>query len=62
MERKSCQAKSEALSWDDLIDFAKAKIAELQKSLKSFEESKKLGQPWPGTQSKGHASEPCHSV
>jgi len=46
MKRKTCQVKSEALSWDDLIEFAKAKIAELQKSLKDFEESKKMKRPF----------------
>jgi hypothetical protein len=48
---KPCQAKSAALSWDDLIDFTRAKIAEMQDSLRSFEESKRLGKPWCGNSS-----------
>jgi hypothetical protein len=51
MKITTCQVKSQAVSWDDLIDFAKAKIRELQDSLRGFEESKKSGKPWPGTHS-----------
>jgi hypothetical protein len=62
MKIKQCQVKSEALSWDDLIEFSKAKIAEMQDGLRSFEESKRLGRPWPGRQSASQTSESCHSV
>ena len=47
MKIKMCKVKSEARSWDDLINFAKAKIVELQTALKDFEQQKKLGKPCP---------------
>jgi len=57
MNRKSCQAKSTALTWDDLIDFAKAKIEELEASLRDFEQSKKMGKPFLLTkQTKGQST------
>jgi hypothetical protein len=43
---KTCQAKSEAKSWDDLIEFTEAKIQELKEALKVFRQSKEAKFPW----------------
>jgi hypothetical protein len=43
---KTCQAKSSATSWDDLIEFTEAKIQELKESLKVFKQSKENNFPW----------------
>jgi hypothetical protein len=43
---KSCQAKSEANSWDDLIEFTEAKILELKEALTVFKQSKEAKFPW----------------
>ncbi len=36
-----------ALSWDDAISFAKAKIRELSRAVEGFEMAKKRGDEWP---------------
>jgi hypothetical protein len=46
MKIQSCQAKSEAQSWDDLIEFTEAKIKELQDALKTFRLRKETNLPW----------------
>jgi hypothetical protein len=38
--------------WDEAIRDAKAKISALRETLKYFEEMRKKGVPWPGTQEK----------
>jgi ribosomal protein L17 len=38
-----------ALSWDDAISFAKAKIKELNRAIEGFEMAKKRGDLWPTT-------------
>jgi hypothetical protein len=48
MKMQTCQAKSDAASWDDLIEFTEAKIEELENSLKTFRRNKETGRPWPG--------------
>jgi hypothetical protein len=53
MKVHTCQAKSDAKSWDDLIDFAKAKLKEMQDALKYFEASKKRGDPFILSQADG---------
>jgi hypothetical protein len=50
MKRQTCQAKSEAKTWDDLIDFTEAKIAELKDALATWKRNKAEGRPMPGTQ------------
>ena len=57
MKRQTCQAKSKAKTWDDLIDFTEAKIEELKDALASWKRSKAQGLPWPGTQSDSHEAE-----
>jgi len=47
----TCQAKSAARSWDELIGFTKAKIKEMQDSLRVFEKARERGDPWLSTQS-----------
>jgi hypothetical protein len=51
MKRQTCQAKSEAKTWDDAISFARAKIAELKQSIRTFERMRDEGEPWRGDQS-----------
>jgi hypothetical protein len=53
MKAQLCQTKSDAKSWDDLIDFAKAKLKEMQLALKYFETSKKRGDPFILSQADG---------
>jgi hypothetical protein len=43
-------------SWDDAISHAKARIKQLKNSLRTFEEHRKRGEPWPGTQLDNHAA------
>jgi len=62
MKRKGCQVKSEAKTWDDLIEFTEAKIAEMQDSLKTFRRNKEAGRPLPGMQSSSQLQEQQHSV
>lgn len=37
-------------SWDAAIRKAKRKIASLHRAIKTFEESKTAGEPWPGNE------------
>jgi hypothetical protein len=46
MKRKTCQAKSLATNWDELIDFAKAKLKEMEDSLKYWQRCKERGEPF----------------
>ncbi|MFI5095635.1 MAG: hypothetical protein ACHQIK_19570 [Candidatus Acidiferrales bacterium] len=56
MKKQTCQAKTEAKSWDDLIDFTNAKIKELKQALTTFRRNKEQGLPMPGAQSLQHSS------
>jgi hypothetical protein len=49
MKRQTCQAKSEAKTWDDLIEFTEAKIEELKDALTTWKRHKAQGLPMPGT-------------
>jgi hypothetical protein len=61
--RKQDNSVNENLSgWDNAIADAKRGIARLQAALSHAEEMKKVGEPWPGTQSANQNSESCHSV
>jgi hypothetical protein len=50
MKRQTCQAKSEAKSWDDLIDFTQAKIKEFKQALATFRRNKDQRLPMPRAQ------------
>jgi hypothetical protein len=51
MKRQMCQAKAEAKTWDDLIEFTEAKIREMKEALKNFRRMKDAGMPWQGNKS-----------
>ena len=57
--RKLSKAKK---GWDAAIQTAREQIQKLETSIKVFEKNKAAGEPWPGMQSVGQTSEPCHSV
>jgi len=57
MKTQVCKAKSEAKTWDDLIEFTEAKIKELKYALATWKRNKAQGLPWPGTQSDSHKAE-----
>jgi len=66
---KSSVEKKVLTKWDELIqdanrqiDAAKSRIAALRKTVKSLEQVRDSGQPWPGTQSNSHGSTQQHSV
>ena len=42
-------------SWDDAINKAKHKIERLRQAIRTFEESKKSGEPWPGDEDNAKA-------
>jgi hypothetical protein len=46
MKIQKCQGKNDAKNWDDLIEFGKAKIEEMKKALKNWEDAKKAGRPF----------------
>lgn len=48
--------------WDAAIEDAREDIKKLETAISVFEENKLKGEPWPGAQSNGQSSEPCHSV
>jgi hypothetical protein len=50
MKRQTCQAKSEAKTWDDLIEFTEAKIKELKDALATWKRNKAENLPMPGAQ------------
>jgi hypothetical protein len=62
MKSKTCQAKSEAKTWDDLIEFTEAKIDELKTALETWKRSKAQGLPMPGGRLDGHKAVEQHSV
>ena len=66
MKRKVCQVKSAAKGWQDAIDFAEAKIIELNATVKTFKQAMDRGDPWPGSwpisqQSKNQTANSCHA-
>lgn len=52
LNRKSIEKVQESVdnfrSWTDAITHTKARIKELRRSLKVFEENQRRGEPWPG--------------
>lgn len=48
--------------WDSAITDARKDIKRLEIAISVFEENKRNGEPWPGTQSESQTSDPCHSV
>ena len=46
MKMKRCQRKNDAKNWDDLIEFGTAKIEEMKKALKDWEDAKTAGRPF----------------
>jgi hypothetical protein len=46
MKIQRCQAKSDAKSWDELIEFTEAKIKEMKQALETFKQNKRAGTPW----------------
>jgi len=57
MKKQMCQAKAEAKTWDDLIEFTEAKIREMKEALKNFRRMKDAGTPW--LEEKSAASQPA---
>jgi hypothetical protein len=49
-------------SWDSAIAKARQKIARLKEDVKTFQEMKNEGEPWPGTQPGNSESPQQHSV
>jgi hypothetical protein len=65
MKRQLCQAKSEAKTWDELIEFTDAKIREMKKALENFRRMRDAGDVMTAalrTQSADQSQEPCHRV
>jgi hypothetical protein len=49
-------------TWDGAIADFKGRIKELRQAIRVFQEQKRRGEPWPGTQSAGHSEDQQHSV
>ena len=65
MSTDTCQDKSAntlSMSWDMAIADTKAKIKQLQESLRFFEKKRRNGEPFPLKQSIDQTSEHQHSV